>query len=111
MFPPMQEPGLDRHEWEATWAQLEEDVASSPAEALVDLDALVARMLEARGFAPDDPIASEGDDPEVLTSFRAAREVTQRVDGGLDVDPGDIAYAVNTYTELYEHILSERGAP
>jgi hypothetical protein len=111
MFPPMREPGLDRSEWEAEWQGLEDVMADAPSEALSELDDLVARMLESRGFAPNDPIASEGDDPEVMAEFRAAREVRERVDAGQDVDPGDIASAINGYRALYEHIISERSAP
>jgi len=42
----MLEPGLDRHEWESQWQALEEQVEDSPAEALPELDSLVAEMLE-----------------------------------------------------------------
>ena len=35
----MLEPGLDKHLWESWWQQFEEDVQSSPAEALSEFDA------------------------------------------------------------------------
>jgi hypothetical protein len=107
----VQEPGLDRHQWESEWQALEEELADDPAGSLPDLDDLLARMLESRGYALTDEIASEGDDPEVLTEFRAARDVTKRVDLGQSVDPGDIASAINGYRALYEHVLAERSAP
>lgn len=107
----MQEPGLDRHEWESQWQALEEELSDDPAGTLGDLDDLVARMLESRGYALDDEVAVEGDDPEVVTEFRAAREITRRVDAGASVDPGDVASAVNGYRALYEHVLAERTAP
>jgi hypothetical protein len=104
----MSEPGLDRHEWETEWEQLEPDLEDSPAEALHDLDDLVARMLTAAGYPVDtlDPVDDEGIDPEVMTSFFAAREITLQVDRGEDVDPGDVAQAVNLYRELYQHLLA-----
>ena len=34
----MSEPGLDRHEWETEWEQLEPDLEDSPSEALNELD-------------------------------------------------------------------------
>jgi hypothetical protein len=104
----MGEPGLDRHEWETEWEQLEPDVEDSPAEALHDLDDLIARMLTGVGYPLDtpDPVDDEGIDPEVMTSFNAAREITRQVDRGDDVDPGDIAQAVNLYRELYEHVIA-----
>ena len=107
----MQEPGLDRHEWESEWESLQEELAADPAATLVSLDRLVAEMLDARGYALTDEIASEGDDPEVVTEFRAAHEVTQAIDAGRDVDPGDVAMAVNAYRALYEHVLNDRTAP
>ena len=108
----MLEPGLDRHEWESEWQALEEQVADAPAEALSDLDDLVARLLDARGFAVDDPVVSEGDDPEILAEFRAARETTRLVDAGADgISPGDVAAAVNGYRAVYEHLIAERSAP
>ena len=103
----MSEPGLDRHEWETEWEQLEPDVEDSPAEALHDLDDLIARMLTEAGYPLDtaDPVDDEGVDPEVLISFYAAREITRQVERGEGVDPGDVAQAVNFYRELYEHLI------
>jgi hypothetical protein len=104
----MQEPGLDRHQWETEWAELEPLVVDSPSEALSDLDDLVARMLEEVGYPTEteDPVDDEGIDPEVLASFRAARETTLAVDRGADVDPGDVGAAVGLYREIYEHLLN-----
>ena len=107
----MHEPGLDRHEWESEWESLKEELADDPAAVLVSLDRLVAEMLGSRGYALADEIASEGDDPEVLAEFRSAHEVTQAVDAGRDVDPGDVAMAVNAYQGLYEHVINDRTAP
>ena len=52
----MLEPGLDKHLWESWWQQFDEDVQTSPGEALPELDGLIAQMLEARGYAIDDPV-------------------------------------------------------
>jgi hypothetical protein len=104
----MSEPGLDRHEWESEWAELEPLVVDSPAEALPELDDLVARMLVESGYPVDTPdvVDDEGTDPEVLASFGAAREITRRVDRGEDYDPGDVGQAVGLYRELYDHLLT-----
>jgi hypothetical protein len=108
----MLEPGLDRHEWESEWQALEEQVADSPAESLGDLDDLVGRMLEARGYAINDPVAVEGEERGVVAEFRAARETTQLVEAGsTDISPGDVAAAVNGYRAVYETILAESSAP
>ena len=107
----MQEPGLDRHEWETQWEQLQPLVEDSPAEALPELDRLVAEMLTERGFALDDPVAVGGDEPEVVADFRSAHEITRRVGAGVDDDPGDVAAAINNYRETYEFLIEDRRAP
>ena len=107
----MQEPGLDRHEWETEWEALEPQVRDSPAEALPELDGLVERMLRERDYPVDDAVASEGADPEILAEFRSAREITRLFEGGADVSPGDAATAVAGYRAVYEYLLEHRSAP
>jgi hypothetical protein len=104
----MSEPGLDRHEWETEWAELEPDLEDSPTEALPELDDLIARMLAEAGYPVDTPdsVDDEGIDPEILTSFQAARETTRQVDRGEDFDPGDVAQAIDLYRQIYEHLLN-----
>jgi len=105
------EPGLDRHEWEGEFQQLEPELADSPAEALPELHNLVARMLEERGYTIEDPVADDGEDPEVLAEFRAARETTLLLERGEDVGPGDVGAAVNGLRAVYDHLVTERPAP
>jgi hypothetical protein len=107
----MLEPGLDKHEWESQWQQFEEDLESSPAEALPEVDRLIHEMLEARGYAIDDPVVREGDDREIVAEFLAAREITRQIEADKEVDPGDVAAAVEGYRSLYEYLITERGAP
>ena len=40
----MLEPGLDKHLWESWWQQFDEDVQTSPAESLSELDGLIAQF-------------------------------------------------------------------
>jgi hypothetical protein len=105
------EPGLDRHEWETEFQALEESLRDAPAEALPELQGLVERMLEERGFPIDDPVADDGIDPELRAEFTAARDISRRVDAGEDVGPGDVASAINGLVALYEHLIVERSAP
>jgi hypothetical protein len=108
----MQEPGLSRHEWESEWAALQEPLEESPAGALTELDDLLERMLNERGYALDDPVARAGDEREVVAEFLAAREITRLVDEGSDgVSPGDVAAAVNGYRSIYEYLIAERSTP
>jgi hypothetical protein len=103
----MQEPGLDRHEWETEWAELEPLVVDSPVEALPEVDGLVSRMLQESGYPVDDPdpVDDEEVDPEILATYRAAHEVAEQVDRGETVDPGDIGQAITLYREIYEHLV------
>ena len=104
----MEEPGLDQHEWESEWQALEPLVVASPAEALPELDDLIGRRLAEAGYPVDTPeeVDDEGVDPEVMVSFRVAREITRRLDAGEDFDPGDVAHAIGLYRELYSHVLN-----
>jgi hypothetical protein len=107
----MLEPGLDKHLWESWWQQFDEDVQTSPGEALPELDSLIAQMLEARGYALDDRVVREGDDRDVVADFLAAREITRAVERGNEVDPEDIETAIENYRELYEYLIEDRAAP
>jgi hypothetical protein len=104
----VQEPGLDRHEWETEWEDLEERLETDAAGALSDVDNLIARMLEARGLPLEEQPGESDAEPETVREFLGAREVTRRLEAGEDVDPGDVGYAAEAYSELY-HMLLERG--
>ncbi len=107
----MYDPGVDRHEWESEMQALEEQLGENPAEALPELDGLVARMLEETGYEIDDPIVREGDEREIVAEFVAAREITQLAERGEDdVGPGDVAAAINGYRAVSEHLVATRAA-
>jgi hypothetical protein len=107
----MQEPGLDRHEWESEFESQEPDLRDSPADALPGFADLVERMLEERGFDVNDPVARESEEPEIVREYLSAREVSDRVERGDAVDPGDVASAINGLRALYDHLIIERSAP
>ena len=104
----MLEPGLDKHEWESQWSDLEERLRDDPSDALFELDELIARMLESRGLPLRERDGETDPEPETVLAFVEARRVTELVGAGKDVDPGDIAHAINCYRELYG-VLLERG--
>jgi hypothetical protein len=101
----MQEPGLDRHEWESEWSDLEDRLRDDPGDALLELDELIERMLIARGLPLEERDGQTETEPEIVRSFTEARRITRIVGDADDVDPGDIAFAINTYRELYESLL------
>jgi hypothetical protein len=106
----MQEPGLDRHEWESEMQALEDELHESPEDALPDLADLVERMLIARGYDLEDPVAVAGDDPDVVREYQAARETSDLAEAG-NADPGDVAQAINGLRAIYDYLLVEREAP
>ncbi len=103
----MREPGLDRHEWETEWEQLQEPLEDSPLQTLPELGDLVEQMLKAGGY-PVDGVADDGrSNSDLGISFRSAREVTLRVERGDDVDLGDVADAIHAYREIYEQLIDQ----
>lgn len=104
------EPGLDRHDWETEWQSLEPLVVDSPAEALPELDRLIERMLTERGYPTKEEHAQEAADPAIVAEFLEARRLTNLIERGESVDPGNVGAAVTGYRSLYEFLLAERGA-
>ena len=82
----MSEPGLDLHEWETRWQQLESDFETDAAGALPEATDLLEELLGADRYAELD---------DVRASVRAAREVADRIERAEDVDPGDIGQAID----------------
>lgn len=101
----MQEPGLDKHEWESEWQVLEGNLAEAPLETLPELDNLIARMMEARGFPLEEHEGEVETEPETVREFLEARRITQLADTGETVDPGDVGLAVQAYRTLYAYLL------
>jgi hypothetical protein len=77
------EPGLDLHEWETRWAELEEAFADDPAGALPEACDLIEETL-------GHDLVSD----ELEVSYRAARDTADALERGEDVGPGDIGAAI-----------------
>ncbi len=103
----MSEPGLDLHEWESAWASVEEDMEEAPDGALSQLADIVERMLRARGYHVDDPVALGGDEPEIVLTYRAARETTERAELGA-ASRADVGTAIDDLRALFDTITTER---
>ena len=95
----MQEPGLDRHEWESEFASIEEGLRDEPRAALPELADLVGRMLEERRV-------EDGD--ELMAEFRSAREIADRSERG-EADAGDVGAAVEGLRSVYRTLVVERS--
>jgi hypothetical protein len=106
------EPGLDRHEWEGRFQQLEDELEAAPREALPELRALIEQMLVESGYDIADPVAREGEEREVVAEFHAASETARRVDAGDDgVGHGDVAAAINGLRAIFDYLTLEHHGP
>jgi hypothetical protein len=103
------EPGLDRHEWESEMALIQDDLRTSPVDALPELVDLVHRMLVERGYIPDEQWTP--DDQEIVGEFRQARAVAESAAAWDDQALGDVADAIQRLQRLYDVVLAERRAP
>ncbi len=75
----MTEPGLDLHEWQTRWSELDEAAHDSPAEAVEEMDRLLEEMLLERGHSLE-PVLVELEEPEAVAQFRAARDCRLHLD-------------------------------
>jgi hypothetical protein len=105
------EPGLDLHDWDSEWQQLEPLVRDAPAEALPELHGLVERMLKERGILDADLVATEGSDLELIATYGAGKDVFDRLERGETVDPSDLGNVIQEYRGLFEYMTTERSAP
>jgi hypothetical protein len=106
----MTEPGLDLHEWETRWAELQEAVAEDPVEALAEMVRFVEQLLEGRGFQLDEPVTAEGVDPDVVRDFLAARDIAAAAED-VGADPDDVATGLADLQEIYDYVLNDRVPP
>jgi hypothetical protein len=98
----MNEPGLDLHEWETRWAEIEESLAEDPANALPLACDEVERLL---GLHEEDEWLRT-QYPELKAAYEAARGVTNRYEQGLEVDPGDVGAAIDDLRSVRDAIVA-----
>jgi hypothetical protein len=106
--PVVLEPGLDLHEWETRWQELQDLAAEAPAEAMPDIVRLIEQMLVERGYDLKNPVVMEGED--VLPDFLAARGLVAACQAGT-ASPGDIGAALENLTEIHDYLVEDRAAP
>ena len=106
----MYSPGLDLYEWESEWEALEEDLHTDPAQALPELNGLVARMLEDTGYDLTDPIGRDGGERAVVSEYFAAHEIVEAAErDSRDLSPGDVAAAVIGFRAVFDHLVATRA--
>jgi len=106
----MTEPGLDLHEWESQWAQLQEDAADSPDEALPELVRLTEQMLLDRGYDLENPVVVEDESRDIVADFFAAREISRAAEQ-TKLEREDIQTALDDLTEIHDYLVEDRAAP
>jgi uncharacterized protein (UPF0297 family) len=106
----MSEPGLDLHEWETRWAELQELAENAPDEALPEIVRAVEEMLTERGYNLENPVAVEGEDPDLVRDFLAAREIARAAET-TEVEREDIETALEDLAEIHDYITEDRAPP
>jgi hypothetical protein len=99
------EPGLELHEWETRWEELEPMFAEDPAGTLPEACDFVEQTLRESEADPD---AVPGEPDELMSTYAAARETANRIENGEDVDPGDVAAAIENLRSVYESLRANR---
>jgi len=102
------EPGLDLHEWETRWQELQDLAAESPTEALPEIVRFVEQMLVERGYDLENPVLVEGED--IARDFLGARELAAACQTG-GASPGDVAAALENLREIHDYLVEDRAAP
>ena len=106
----MVEPGLDLHEWETRWAELEEMVSDDAGGAVREMVRLVEGMLLERDYNLEEPVTVEGEEPEVVRLFLSAREAARMVDAGTAEDE-DVSNALDDLRSVHEYLVADRAEP
>ena len=106
----MSEPGLDLHEWESQWAQLQEDAADSPDEALPEIVNLIEQMLADRGFDLENPVVVQDESRDIVSDFLAAREISRAAET-TKIDAEDIQTALEDLAEIHDFLVEDRAEP
>ena len=91
------EPGLDLHEWETRWSELEEALREDPEATLAEACDTI-----------EEAVGTDFVDDDLDTAFAAARDTANRVEQGENVDPGDVGAAVENLRAIRERIRAGR---
>jgi len=102
------EPGIDLHEWQSMWASVAEDLDGDPDAALGQLAEIVRHLLLAHGYAVDDPVASGGAEPELVATYRAARESAERAELGA-ASRAEVQLAIEDLRSVFDSLAGEPG--
>src|SRR5262245_50853685 len=103
---PDEPPDYDLHGWQSAWASIEEDADDDPDAALSAYADIVERALRASGYAADDPVARQGEEPEILLTYLSAREVAERAELG-DASRSEVEVATDDLRAIFDSVVNE----
>ena len=106
----MTDPGLDLHEWETRWADLQDQAADAPDEALPEVVRLVEEMLTDRGFDLENPVVVEDESRDIVSDFLAARDIARAAET-TELEAEDIQTALEDLAEIHDFLVEERPGP
>ena len=106
----MTDPGLDLHEWETRWSDLQDQAADAPDEALPEVVRLVEEMLVERGYDLENPVVEETDDPDIVRDFLAARDIARAAET-TKLEAEDIQTALEDLAEIHDYLVEDRAGP
>jgi hypothetical protein len=106
----MYEPGLDLHEWETRWQELQDAAAEDRVQTLPEIVRLVEQMLRDRGFELEEPVTAEGEDADIIRDYLAARELAEAAERG-SADAEDVEVALEDLRDIYDYIVQDRAPP
>lgn len=106
----MTDPGLDLHEWETRWSDLQDQAADAPDEALPEVVRLVEEMLVERGYDLENPVVEEGEDPDIVRDFLAARDIARAAET-TELEAEDVQTALEDLAEVHDYLVEDRPGP
>jgi hypothetical protein len=106
----MTDPGLDLHEWETRWSDLQDQAADAPDEALPEVVRLVEEMLVERGFDLENPVVEENEDPDIVRDFLAARDIARAAET-TELEREDVQTALEDLAEIHDYLVEDRAGP
>jgi hypothetical protein len=101
------EPGLDLHEWETRWQELEPLFELDAADALPEACNFIEQVLLESGIGHT---RVGGENDELIAAYEAARETADRVERSERFDPGDVGAAIENLRTVYAAVVENRRA-
>jgi hypothetical protein len=101
----------ERASYDARWRDVQAEFVDEPDSAIADADALVAELMQERGYPMADFEHQAGlisvEHPEVVAHYREAHGVFEKVGDDGEVDTEDLRQALVSYRALFAELLDE----